>query len=224
MSQPLILAIPKGRILDEALPLLARVGIEPEADFHDGKSRALRFATNQPDVSIIRVRAFDVATFVAHGAAQIGIVGSDVVEEFDYSELYAPVDLNIGHCRLSVAEPDGLATGNDAASNAMLSHVRVATKYPHLTRKHYEAQGIQAECVKLNGAMELAPSLGLSLRIVDLVSSGATLRANGLVETSVIMQISARLIVNRAAFKMRSAELAPLVEAFRRAVGVRDAA
>ncbi len=220
MNQTLIIAIPKGRILEEALPLLARVGITPEADFHDGKSRALKFATNQPDISIIRVRAFDVATFVAHGAAQVGIVGSDVVEEFDYSELYAPVDLNIGHCRLSVAEPKGL----DAENEAGLSHVRVATKYPHLTRKHYEAQGIQAECVKLNGAMELAPSLGLSRRIVDLVSSGDTLRANGLVETSVIMQISARLIVNRAAFKMRSAQLAPLVDAFRRAVEVRDAA
>jgi ATP phosphoribosyltransferase len=220
MTRPLILAIPKGRILEEALPMLARVGIEPEADFHNGKSRALRFATNRPDVSIIRVRAFDVATFVAHGAAQIGIVGSDVVEEFDYSELYAPVDLDIGHCRLSVAEPEGLVGEDEAA----MSHVRVATKYPHLTRKHYEARGIQAECVKLNGAMELAPSLGLSRRIVDLVSSGATLKANGLVETCVIMQISARLIVNRAAFKMRSAELVPLVEAFRHAVGVKDAA
>ncbi|MGV3769806.1 MAG: ATP phosphoribosyltransferase [Sphingobium phenoxybenzoativorans] len=220
MARPLIIAIPKGRILEEALPLLARVGIEPEADFHNGKSRALRFATNQPDVSIIRVRAFDVATFVAHGAAQLGIVGSDVVDEFDYSELYAPVDLNIGHCRLSVAEPEGLA----AEDQATMSHVRVATKYPGLTRKHFEAMGVQAECVKLNGAMELAPSLGLSRRIVDLVSSGATLKANGLVETSVIMDVSARLIVNRAAFKMRSAELTPLVEAFRRAVGVKDAA
>lgn len=220
MARPLIIAIPKGRILEEALPLLARVGIEPEADFHNSKSRALRFATNQPDVSIIRVRAFDVATFVAHGAAQLGIVGSDVVDEFDYSELYAPVDLNIGHCRLSVAEPEGLA----AEDQATMSHVRVATKYPGLTRKHFEAMGVQAECVKLNGAMELAPSLGLSRRIVDLVSSGATLKANGLVETSVIMDVSARLIVNRAAFKMRSAELTPLVEAFRRAVGVKDAA
>lgn len=220
MARPLIIAIPKGRILEEALPLLARVGIEPEADFHNGKSRALRFATNFPDVTIIRVRAFDVATFVAHGAAQLGIVGSDVVDEFDYSELYAPVDLDIGHCRLSVAEPEGLA----AEDQATMSHVRVATKYPGLTRKHFEAMGVQAECVKLNGAMELAPSLGLSRRIVDLVSSGATLKANGLVETSVIMEVSARLIVNRAAFKMRSAELVPLVEAFRRAVGVKDAA
>ncbi len=220
MTRPLTFAIPKGRILDEALPLLAKAGIEPEAEFHDKKSRALRFATNRPDVSIIRVRAFDVATFVAHGAAQIGIVGSDVVEEFSYSELYAPVDLDIGHCRLSVAEPTGLADEDQAA----MSHVRVATKYPHLTRRYYEARGLQAECVKLNGAMELAPSLGLSRRIVDLVSSGATLKANGLVETDIIMQISARLIVNRAAYKMRSAELSPLVEAFRAAVGVQDAA
>ncbi|MFY9350981.1 ATP phosphoribosyltransferase [Sphingobium sp.] len=220
MTRPLTFAIPKGRILDEALPLLARAGIEPEAEFHDKKSRALRFATNRPDISIIRVRAFDVATFVAHGAAQIGIVGSDVVEEYGYSELYAPVDLDIGHCRLSVAELAGLADEDQAA----LSHVRVATKYPHLTRRYYEARGLQAECVKLNGAMELAPSLGLSRRIVDLVSSGATLKANGLVETDVIMQISARLIVNRAAYKMRSADLTPLVEAFRAAVGVQDAA
>jgi len=220
MTRPLTFAIPKGRILEEALPLLAKAGIEPEAEFHDKKSRALRFATNRPEVSIIRVRAFDVATFVAHGAAQIGIVGSDVLEEFDYSEIYAPVDLNMGHCRLSVAEPVGLSQEDEAA----LSHVRVATKYPYLTRKYYEARGIQAECVKLNGAMELAPSLGLSRRIVDLVSSGATLKANGLVETNIIMQVSARLIVNRAAYKMRSAELVPLVEAFRKAVGAKHAA
>lgn len=220
MTRSLTFAIPKGRILDEALPLLAKAGIEPEAEFHDKKSRALRFATNRPDVSIIRVRAFDVATFVAHGAAQIGIVGSDVVEEFNYSELYAPVDLDIGHCRLSVAEPVDAADEDQAA----MSHVRVATKYPHLTRRYYEQRGLQAECVKLNGAMELAPSLGLSRRIVDLVSSGATLKANGLVETDIIMQISARLIVNRAAYKMRSAELSPLVDAFRAAVGVKDAA
>ncbi|WP_420144426.1 ATP phosphoribosyltransferase [Sphingobium sp.] len=220
MTRSLTFAIPKGRILDEALPLLAKAGIEPEAEFHDKKSRALRFATNRPDVSIIRVRAFDVATFVAHGAAQIGIVGSDVVEEFNYSELYAPVDLDIGHCRLSVAEPVDAADEDQAA----ISHVRVATKYPHLTRRYYEQRGLQAECVKLNGAMELAPSLGLSRRIVDLVSSGATLKANGLVETDIIMQISARLIVNRAAYKMRSAELSPMVDAFRAAVGVKNAA
>ena len=211
MADKIIFAIPKGRILDEALPLMRAAGIEPAADFFDKKSRALKFATNRPDVEIIRVRAFDVATFVAHGAAHIGIVGSDVVDEFNYSELYAPVDLNIGHCRLSVAEP----AGSPAEDFATLSHVRVATKYPGLTRRFFESHGVQAECVKLNGAMELAPLLGLSRRIVDLVSSGVTLRENGLVETHQIMDITARLIVNRAAFKMMGGSIPPMVDAFR---------
>ena len=215
MAVPLIIAVPKGRLLDESLPLLARVGIVPEAAFSDEASRALRFATNRADIALIRVRAFDVATFVAHGAAQLGIVGSDVLLEFDYSELYAPVDLGIGHCRLSVAEPAELAAGDDPRE---WSHVRVATKYPSLTRRHFAARGVQAECVKLNGAMEIAPALGLSSRIVDLVSSGKTLAENGLVEVEVLAQVSARLIVNRAAFKTRSAEIGPLVEGFRAAV------
>ena len=216
MAQPLIIAVPKGRILKEALPLLARVGIEPEAAFSDEDSRALRFATNQPHVSLIRVRAFDVATFVAHGAAQLGIVGSDVLMEFAYSELYAPVDLGIGHCRISVAEPAALAARDDPRG---WSHVRVATKYPGLTRRHFEARGVQAECVKLNGAMEIAPLLGLADRIVDLVSSGRTLAENGLVEIETVAEVSARLIVNRAAFKLRAAELVPLVERFREEAG-----
>lgn len=208
MPNPLIFAVPKGRILDEALPLMERAGVVPEAEFHDKKSRALSFACEAPDMRVIRVRAFDVATFVAHGAAQAGIVGSDVVEEFAYSDLYAPVDLDIGHCRLSVAEPAGQGTG------AMPSHLRIASKYPNLTRRHFERLGIQAEVVKLNGAMELAPSLGLSSRIVDLVSTGRTLRENGLVETSTILDISARLIVNRAALKTDE-RVGALVERFR---------
>ena len=214
MTEPLILAVPKGRILDEALPLLARVGIVPEPDFADKDSRALRFRTNTPAIDLIRVRAFDVATFVAHGAAQLGIVGSDVLAEFDYSELYAPVDLGIGHCRISVAEPADLAVKDDPRG---WSHVRVATKYPHITRAHFEARGVQAECIKLNGAMELAPVLGLAPRIVDLVSSGRTLKDNGLVEVEHVLDVSARLVVNRAAMKTR-AEVVPLVERFRAAV------
>ncbi|MFM9977500.1 MAG: ATP phosphoribosyltransferase [Sphingomonadaceae bacterium] len=214
MTGSVIIAVPKGRLLAEALPLMARAGIVPEVGFGDESDRRLRFATNRDDVALIRVRAFDVATFVAHGAAQLGIVGSDVIDEFAYSELYAPVDLDIGHCRISVAEPADLAVGDDPRR---WSHVRVATKYPGLTRRHFEARGVQAECVKLNGAMELAPTLGLASRIVDLVSSGRTLRDNGLVEVEVIAQVSARLIVNRAAFKTRDA-IAPLVEAFRAAV------
>ncbi|MEW6577460.1 ATP phosphoribosyltransferase [Sphingorhabdus sp.] len=214
MTAPIIFAIPKGRILDEALPLMQAAGIEPEAAFFDKESRALMFATNDPGVQIIRVRAFDVATFVAHGAAQVGIVGSDVIDEFDYSELYAPVDLDIGHCRISVAEPAELAATDDPRS---WSHVRVATKYPNLTRKHFAARGVQAECVKLNGAMEIAPLLGLSSRIVDLVSSGKTLKENGLVEVEKIAEVSARLVANRAAFKT-DARVSELVEKFRGAV------
>jgi ATP phosphoribosyltransferase len=217
MSRPLTFAVPKGRILDEALPLMARAGVVPEAEFHDKKSRALSFACENAAMRIIRVRAFDVATFVAHGAAQVGIVGSDVVEEFAYSDLYAPVDLDIGHCRLSVAEPVGQqATGS-------VSHLRVASKYPNLTRRHFERMGIQAEVVKLNGAMELAPGLGLASRIVDLVSTGRTLKDNGLEETSIILPVSARLIVNRAALKTDE-RVAALVEAFRTAVTVQQAA
>ena len=217
-AKQLTFAVPKGRILEEALPVMARAGVEPEAAFHDKANRALSFGTTRDDMRIIRVRAFDVATFVAHGAAQIGIVGSDVVEEFDYSDLYAPVDLDIGHCRLSVAEP---AEGADAIDGA--SHLRVATKYPNLTRRHFEERGIQAECVKLNGAMELAPSLGLSGRIVDLVSTGRTLKENGLVETSRIIDITARLIVNRAALKT-DPRVGDLVEAFRADAAERQAA
>ncbi len=210
MSAALTFAVPKGRILDEALPVMARAGLVPESAFHDKASRALSFATEDADTRIIRVRAFDVATFVAFGAAQAGIVGSDVIEEFDYSELYAPVDLGIGHCRLSVAQPKGAS--EYSPGNA--SHMRIATKYPNLTSRWFERQGIQAECIKLNGAMELAPELGLSPRIVDLVSTGRTLADNGLIETDTIMPVSARLIVNRAALKT-DPRVAALVERFR---------
>ncbi len=215
MQEPLILAVPKGRILEEALPLLAHVGIIPEPAFADEGSRALRFKTNTPEIDLIRVRAFDVATFVAHGAAQLGIVGSDVLAEFDYSELYAPVDLGIGRCRISVAEPADLAARDDPRG---WSHVRIATKYPNITRKHFEARGVQAECVTLNGAMELAPVLGLAPRIVDLVSSGRTLKENGLVEVEVIAQVTSRLIVNRAAMKTRPVEINDWVAKFGAAV------
>jgi len=210
MASALTFAVPKGRILDEALPVMARAGLVPEAAFHDKASRALSFACEGGEARIIRVRAFDVATFVAFGAAQAGIVGSDVIEEFDYSELYAPVDLGIGHCRLSVAQPKDASEYQPG--NA--SHLRIATKYPNVTSRWFERQGIQAECVKLNGAMELAPSLGLSMRIVDLVSTGKTLADNGLVETDTIMPVSARLIVNRAALKTEP-RVAALVERFR---------
>lgn len=215
LTSPLVLAIPKGRIYDDLAPLLKKVGITPEDSFFDAGDRALQFATNIDGLSIIRVRAFDVATFVAYGAAQIGVAGLDVIEEFNYPDLYAPLDLRIGKCRLSVAEPAALAAGDNPHQ---WTHVRVATKYPNLTQRHFAARGVQAECIHLNGAMELAPALGLSQRIVDLVSSGATLKANGLVEVENIMDISSRLIVNRAAYKTRSAELGSMLDAFREAL------
>ncbi|ACI99052.1 ATP phosphoribosyltransferase [Rhodospirillum centenum SW] len=210
----LVLALPKGRILDEVRPLLERVGIVPDPDFDNPKSRALRFPTSLPNVEIIRVRSFDVATFVAFGAAQLGVCGNDVLMEFDYPELYAPLDLGIGRCRIAVAEPVEMVTGDDPSR---WSHVRVATKYPEITRRHFAARGVQAECIKLNGAMELAPSLGLSQRIVDLVSTGSTLKANGLVEIEHIADITSRLIVNRAAYKTRHGEIQGWIDRFREA-------
>ena len=213
--EELIFALPKGRILKEAAPFLALAGIEPEPAFSDESSRRLRFATNIPGLSIIRVRSFDVATFVAFGAAQLGIAGSDVLDEFDYREIYAPLDLGIGKCRMAVAEPSQLASEDDPSR---WSHVRVATKYPHITQRHFAARGVQAECIKLNGAMELAPGLGLCRRVVDLVHSGATLAANDLVEVEHIADVSARLVVNRAALKTRAEEMQGWVERFRAAV------
>ena len=211
----LVLALPRGRILDEVRPLLRRVNIEPEAAFDDDDARQLEFATNRDDVRIIRVRSFDVATFVAFGAAQLGIAGNDVLMEFDYPEIYAPLDLGIGRCRMTVAAPPELLTLEDPAG---WSHVRVATKYPEVTRRHFAARGVQAECIKLSGAIELAPGLGLCRRIVDLVSSGATLAANGLVEVENIADISSRLVVNRAALKTQSEEIGGWIEQFRKAV------
>lgn len=220
----LTFAVPKGRTLDDALPLMARAGVVPDAAFHDKANRALSFDTTSGDMRVIRVRAFDVATFVAHGAAQMGIVGSDVIEEFDYPDLYAPVDLDIGHCHLAVAQPkDNPTERNGTVEPAGASHLRVATKYPNITSRFFERRGIQAECVKLNGAMELAPSLGLASRIVDLVSTGQTLKDNGLVEAAHIMDITARLIVNRAALKT-DPRVAALVEVFRAVASERQAA
>ena len=210
----LTLAVPRGRILSELVPLLARAGIEPEAAFVDEDARQLRFATNQPALEIVRVRSFDVATFVAFGAAQLGVAGNDVIMEFDYPELYAPVDLKIGQCRLSVAEPREIGERDDPAR---WSHIRIATKYPRITRQHFARRGVQAECITLSGAMELAPGLGLCRRIVDLVSTGATLTANDLVEVEQIARVSARLLVNRAALKTRPQEMAGWIDRFREA-------
>jgi ATP phosphoribosyltransferase len=211
-----VLALPKGRILRELVPLLTQAGLEPEPDFHDDNSRKLRFATNDPKLALIRVRSFDVATFVAFGAAQLGVAGNDVLLEFDYPEIYAPVDLGIGKCRLAVAEPAEMV-GEDDPNR--WSHIRVATKYPNITRAHFAARGVQAECIKLSGAMELAPTLGLSRRIVDLVSTGATLKANNLVEVERIADVTSRLVVNRTAWKTYPEEIGGWIERLRAAAG-----
>jgi ATP phosphoribosyltransferase len=215
-TERLVMALPNGRLLGEAMPLLRRIGIVPEPAFNDPQSRQLRFATADPRLDLIRVRSFDVATFVAFGAAQLGVAGNDVLMEFDYSEIYAPLDLDIGHCRMAVAAPADWARSEEPRS---WSHLRIATKYPEITRRHFAERGVQAECIKLNGAIELAPLLGVCRHIVDLVQTGATLKANGLVEIEHIADISSRLIVNRPALKTRPEEIGEWIERFRAAVG-----
>ena len=208
-NDKLVLALPNGRILSEVLPMLTRAGIEPEPAFVDPRARQLRFATSVPGIDVVRTRAFDVATYVAFGAAHVGVAGNDVLMEFDYDEIYAPLDLGIGRCRVAVAAPAEAVASEDPSR---WSHVVVATKYPGITRRYFAARGIQAECIKLSGAIELAPALGLCSRIVDLVSTGATLKANGLVEIERIAEITSRLVVNRAALKTRHAEIAPWID------------
>jgi ATP phosphoribosyltransferase len=215
---PLILALPNGRILAEVLPVLQRLGITPEPAFADPGSRQLRFVTSEPGLDLIRVRSFDVATFVAFGSAQLGVAGNDVLMEFDYSDIYAPLDLEVGHCHIAVAATADWVAREDVGG---ASHIRVATKYPELTRRHFAARGIQAECIKLNGAIELAPHLGLCRHIVDLVQTGATLKANGLIEVERIAEVSSRLIVNRPALKTRPEEVGGWIERFRAAIADR---
>jgi ATP phosphoribosyltransferase len=214
-TSPIILALPKGRILRECGTLLARAGVHPAADYIDEDSRRLRFPTDDAGLDVVRVRPFDVATFVAFGAAQIGICGADVLMEFDYPEIYAPLDLDIGHCRVSVAGPVDWV---DTVETRTWSRIRVATKYPNIARRHFAARGIHADVVHLNGAMELAPGLGLARLIVDLVQTGSTLAANGLRESEVIAQISSRLIVNRTALKTQPEAIGAWIERFRTAL------
>lgn len=213
----LTFAIPKGRIQHELAPVLQKIGLIPETAYGDENSRALRFKTNRSDIDIIRVRSFDVATFTAFGGAQLGVAGGDVLMEFDYPDIYAPLDLNIGHCRISVAG----AEGSSMEALKRLSHVKVATKYPNITRRYFAELGIQAECIKLNGAMELAPSLGITPYIVDLVSSGATLKANGLHELATIAPVSSRLIMHRQTFKTRHTEMNEWLKRFSEAIRAR---
>ena len=205
----IIIAIPRGRIIKELKTILMKTTFAPEPEMFDDKSRKLTFLSNNKDINFIKVRAFDACTFVAFGAAQIGIAGEDVIKEFDYSEVYAPLELNIGHCRLSVAALKTLLKKEDPET---WSNIRVATKYPNISKEYFANKGVQVEAIKLNGSMELAPSLNMCRRIVDLVSTGATLKANGLKEIDEIMKVQSKLIVNRSAFKTNNKKIQTIMD------------
>ena len=208
MSHPLTIALAKGRILDETLPLLARAGIEPLDDL--SSSRKLVFATNDADIELVLIRSADVPTYVQYGAADLGIAGKDVLAEHGGEGLYERVDLKIAPCKMM--------TAGFAERPLPRTRLKVATKYPGITRRFFLEQGRQVELIKLYGSMELAPVVGLADIIVDLVQTGNTLKANGLTPLETIMDISSRLIVNRAALKMKNRAVRELVERIEKAV------
>ena len=211
----IIIAIPRGRIIGELKKILMKTTFAPEAEMFDDKSRKLTFLSKNKDVNFIKVRAFDACTFVAFGAAQIGIAGEDVIKEFDYSEIYAPLELNIGHCRLSVAALKTLLKKEDPET---WSNIRVATKYPNISKEYFANKGIQVEAIKLNGSMELAPSLSMCRRIVDLVSTGKTLKENGLKEVEKILDVQSKLIINRSAYKTKTKMVESVIESIKKVI------
>ncbi len=207
------IALSKGRIFDETLPLLEAAGITPLED--PESSRKLILPTNRDDVRLIIVRASDVPTYVQYGAADLGVAGKDVLNEHGGEGLYQPLDLNIAKCRMMVAVPEGFDYANAVRQGARL---RVATKYLKTAREHFAAKGVHVDLIKLYGSMELAPLVGLSDAIVDLVSSGATLKANNLKAVEEIVQISSRLVVNQASLKLKRATIQPMLDAFAGAI------
>ena len=211
----IIIAIPRGRIIKECKNLLDKTGLSPDSKLFDDSCRRLIFGSKNKNIHFIKVRAFDVCTFVAFGAAQIGIAGDDVIQEFDYSEVYAPLDLNIGKCRLSVAALRSLLKKEDPSS---WSNIRVATKYPNLAKIFFAAKGVQVEVLKLNGSVELAPTLLMCRRVVDLVSTGKTLKENGLKEIEKIMDVQSKLIVNRSAYKTKTKEIESIISLFKNSI------
>ncbi|MAR63597.1 MAG: ATP phosphoribosyltransferase [Rickettsiales bacterium] len=212
--EKIIMAVPKGRILKELNPLLKNIGIEPEEDFFNKDSRKLMFNTNLSFLNIIRVRSFDVATFVAIGAAQIGIAGDDVLNEFNYEEIYNILDLKIGKCRLSIARTKSTISKESEKQG----HILVATKYKNTVTNYFAKKGIRAECIKLNGAIELAPKLGICSTIVDLVSTGKTIKENNLEETEVLLKITSKLIINKIAYKLMNDNITSIVEKFKKII------
>ena len=207
------IALSKGRIFEETLPLLAAAGIVPNEN--PEASRKLIIGTNRSDVRVVIVRASDVPTYVQYGAADLGIAGKDVLIEHGGAGLYQPLDLKIAKCRMCVATPAGF---DYAAAVRRGARLRVATKYINTARAHFAAKGVHVDLIKLYGSMELAPLAGLADAIVDLVSSGGTLKANNLVEVEDIMPISARLVVNQASLKMKRGLLQPVIDSFESAV------
>lgn len=207
MSSSLTLALSKGRILEDSLPMLDRLGLAPAGDI----DRLLRVPSRDPDLHFLIIRPADVPTYVEHGAADLGIVGKDVLMEHGGEALYEPLDLDIAKCRLSIAAVKGSPFAQPGGTAPGRRRVRVATKYPEITRRHFAARGEQVEIIKLYGSMELAPLVGLADLIVDLVATGNTLKANGLVETEVICQVSSRVVVNKASMKMKHAALRDLL-------------
>ena len=215
MSTSMItLALSKGRIFDETLPLLKAAGIEVSED--PEKSRKLIIGTSKPNVRIVLVRATDVPTYVQHGGADLGVVGRDTLLEHGGQGLYQPLDLQIAKCRMSVAVR---ADFDYAGAVKQGSRIRVATKYTQIARDHFANKGVHVDLIKLYGSMELAPLTGLADAIVDLVSTGSTLKANNLVEVEQIMQISSRLVVNQAALKLKREPIRAIIDAFEAAVG-----
>ena len=209
----LTIALSKGRILDDTLPLLAAAGIAPTEN--PEKSRKLIIPTTLEDVRLLIVRATDVPTYVEHGAADIGVAGKDVLIEHGGEGLYAPLDLNIAKCRMMVAVPEGFDYSKAVRQGARL---KVASKYTKTAREHFASKGVHVDLIKLYGSMELAPLAGLADAIVDLVSTGGTLKANKLVACEHILDISSRLVVNQAALKVKREILQPIIDAFAQAV------
>ena len=211
------IALSKGRIFDETLPLLAAAGIRPSED--PESSRKLIISTDRADVRLVIVRASDVPTYVQYGAADLGVAGKDVLIEHGGDGLYQPVDLAIARCRMMVAVPEGFDYRSAVQQGARL---RVATKYMQTAREHFASKGVHVDLIKLYGSMELAPLTGLAEAIVDLVSTGSTLKANHLVEVERVMDISSRLVVNPASLKLKREPLRALIDAFERAVGAQS--
>ena len=209
MMKKIILAIPKGRIMQELEPLLSRIRIIPESEFFNEKSRKLTFKTNFSNLEIVKIRSFDVASFVKFGGADIGICGKDVIEEFSSSEFYSILDLKIGKCRLSLAKEK-----NCEKNLLTLENIRVATKYTKISQEYFAKNGIQAEIIKLNGSIEIAPKLKLCDFIIDLVSSGQTLQENNMIEVEKILDITSYLIANRTSLKTKNFEMTELIKMF----------